>query len=932
MLTLSKPLSASQVCAYHSQEFTSPEQSYYSQQGQARGEWHGKLAAQWGLAGEVSEAAFARLANGQHPDTGEPLVRHREPFHYRNEQGEMIKTMEHRAGWDATFSAPKSVSLTALVGRDERVRQAHRDSVRVASGELERFVQARRGGHQPAETTGKWVAVLFEHDSARPVEGYAAPQLHTHLVLFNLTETADGKSHALQSHELYKSQQYVTAVYQAELGYRLKQLGYEIEPGKNGAPEIQGYSQPYLDVSSPRSRQIRAHLEHIGLEGAGAAQIAAHRTREAKSSLGTKEMLERHHNLAAAFGNQPEQVVRAALSRGPETDHRGEKRLPAREALTYSRDRHIEREAVVDERALLRDALRRCLGTATFGQLRENLDQRIRSGEFVGRAPDGVSRLLTTREMVDCEQDNLALLRSGQGTREPLVSNPERLELTESWSRLSARQRQAVEELFQSRDQLMGLEGTAGAGKTTALAAIREAVEQRGYAVEGLAPTSRAAQQLEGAGIASVILQHHLVRSPRSQHRQKRLYIVDESSLASSRQVNAFLHRLREQDRVLWVGDSRQHQGVEAGRPFEQLQQAGLRTARLDEIVRQKDPALKQAVEQLARGEVRQAVEHLRQQGRVHAISGRQQRFQAMAQVYAECPEQTLVVSPDHGSRQEINQFIHRELQSRGKVKLQEHALTVLVSRQDMTGADRQWASRYETGDVLRYSRGSLRLGVKAGEYVRVSGMDRENNLLRVQRADGSELDYDPVRLQGVNGYREGQLELAEGDRIQFTSPDRRQRIANRELGTVERIESQGNLELRMDSGREVKFNLRDPLHLDFGYAVTSHSSQGVTAGRVLVHVDTGLAHEKLVNSRLAYVALSRGRYDAQIYTDNAESLGPALSREVSKTSAIEDVPPLQSPRQEQPPAVVESFEPVIKTPGKALPERQKIPEYTLER
>jgi conjugative relaxase-like TrwC/TraI family protein len=861
MITLSKPLGASQACAYHSQEFTSPEQTYYSQQGRAHGEWHGQLAQEWGLQGEVTGLAFSRLAHGQHPETGEQLVRHRDSFEYKNAQGETVKTMEHRAGWDATFSAPKSVSLTALVGQDERVRQAHRESVRVALGELERFVQARLGGNHPAETTGKWVAAQFEHDSARPVEGYAAPQLHTHVVFFNLTATKDGKNHALQPQELYKTQQYATAIYQSELGYRLKQLGYQTEPGKNGAPEIKGYSQQYLEVSSPRSRQIRAHLEEVGLEGAGAAQIAAHRTRESKSPLFPQEMLQRHHNLAAAFGNQPEQVVREALARGQQQDHRGEeKQVSAREAITYSRDCHIEREAVVDERSLLRDALRRSMGTATFQQVRENLDKRIRSGEFVqlDRGQTGAAQLLTTRDMLECEQDNIDCMKSGQGRFEPLVSEQHLKEMASRFTHLSSKQRQAVEDLSSSRDQLMGLQGTAGAGKTTSLAAIREAAEREGYRVEGLAPTSRAAQQLEDAGIASCTLQHHLARSNRTQRGQKHLYIVDESSLASSRQVNAFLHRLEERDRVLFVGDSRQHQGVEAGRPFQQLQEAGLHTAHLDEIVRQKDPALKQAVEELANGEVRQAVESLKRQGRVHQITDPQVRFQAIAKVYAESPKQTLVVSPDNQSRQEINQFIHRELQSQGKVKPEEHTLTVLLQRQEMTGADRQWAARYEVDDILRYTRGSKTLNVKAGEYVRVIGMDRERNLLRVQRADGSQLTYDPVRLQGVSVYRERQRDFSQGDRIQFTTPYRVQHVANRELGTVERIDGQGNLEVTMDSGRQVRFNIREHAHLDYGYAVTSHSSQGVTADRVLVHVDTWQANEKLINTRLAYVAVSR--------------------------------------------------------------------------
>src|SRR5712692_9279756 len=155
MITISKPLSANQAQTYHRSEFTSLEQSYYTQRHQVGGEWQGRLAAEWGLNGEVTEEQFARLARGQHPGSGDQLVRHRESFEYRNDTGETVKTMDHRAGWDATFSAPKSVSLSALVGGDERVRAAHRTSVRIAADEMERFVQARIGGNHPAETTGK---------------------------------------------------------------------------------------------------------------------------------------------------------------------------------------------------------------------------------------------------------------------------------------------------------------------------------------------------------------------------------------------------------------------------------------------------------------------------------------------------------------------------------------------------------------------------------------------------------------------------------------------------------------------------------------------------------------------------------------------------------------------------------------------------------
>src|ERR1700681_3628279 len=282
MLTLSKPLSTGQAQAYHKEQFANAQENYYSEGDQIRGEWHGKLAEQWGLKGEVNEEHFERLANGQHPITGEQLVRHQTAREYVNERGEAVSTMEHRAAWDATFSAPKSVSLTALVGGDDRVRLAHRESVKVALGEMEKYVQARIGGNHPAETTGKWVAASFEHDGARPVNGYAAPQLHTHAVFFNLTERQNGQTRALQPRELYKSQAYLTAVCRSELAMRLTALGYEIERGDSGQPEIRGYTAEYLEASSPRSQQIREYLEATGYQGPAAAQIAAHDTRDKK--------------------------------------------------------------------------------------------------------------------------------------------------------------------------------------------------------------------------------------------------------------------------------------------------------------------------------------------------------------------------------------------------------------------------------------------------------------------------------------------------------------------------------------------------------------------------------------------------------------------------------------------------------------------------
>jgi conjugative relaxase-like TrwC/TraI family protein len=892
MLTISKPLSAAQAQTYHREEFVNGKENYYSEGDRILGQWHGKLAEEWGLRHEVQELHFQRLSQGQHPATGEQLIRHQVAREYTNQQGEVVKTMEHRAGWDATFSAPKSVSLTALVGGDERVREAHRESVRVALDEMERYVQARIGGNHPPETTGKWIAAKFEHDSARPVDGYAAPQLHTHVVFFNLTETEGGERRALQPQELYRTQQYATALYRSELARRLHALGYEIERGKSNQPEIRGYSKEYLEASSPRRKQIKEHLQQQGLAGAGPAQIAAHQTREKKlTSVSHEEMQAKHREMARAYGNKPEQVVHAARMRIHQVkeDHDREQRM-ARAAVTFARDRNLEREAVADERSLLRDALKRSMGETSFGELKREFERHTETGEFieVERKRNRPARAFTTAEVIQLERDTIQQMRAGQNQYGALVRADTRKSTEREHRELSQSQRTAVQQILASRDQVTALEGVAGAGKTTSLAAIREAAEHEGYKVHGLAPTSRAAHKLREAGMEASTLQRHLAGELQGDSAGRRLYILDESSLASTKQMNEFLHRLRREDRVLLVGDVRQHQAVEAGRPYQQLQEAGLQIARLDEIVRQKDPTLKAAVEQLARGRVREALQKLEDQGRVHEIAGHSERLTEIAREYARQPQRTLVVSPDNQSRMEINEAIHQEMQRSGLVKRSECRTKVLTVRQDITGADRQWAGQYEVGDIVRYSKGSKGLGIESGEYARVHSADAEQNRITVERQNGEKTSYDPRRLYGVTLYREMERSFSEGDRVQFTAPSRELQVANRELGTIQRTDETGGLTVRLDSGRELSFNLRDNPHIDHGYAVTSHSSQGQTAERVLIHVDTQRGGEQLINARFAYVAVSRAEYDAQIYTNDKTALAEGLGRDYSKQSAIE--------------------------------------------
>ena len=578
--------------------------------------------------------------------------------------------------------------------------------------ELERYTQARIGGNNPAETTGAFIAAKFEHDTARPVDGYAAPQLHTHTVIFNVTERENGQTRALQERGLFASQQFATAVYQSELTYRLRNLGYQIEAGRSGAPEIKGYSQEYLDASSPRSQQIREHLEKSGYQGPEAAQIAAHSTRDRKGIHSPADVLAAHRQIAAEFGNQADKVVMEARERvQAHAPQRGDEdsRQVARQAVTYARDRSFEREAVTDERDLYRDALRRGMSETTYAEVRAGFEARIASGEFQlvpGQKHDS-GRQFTTAETIRAEREILREMQRGQGRAEQIMPIQAAVAHTQKQQHLNTGQKAAAEEILTSRDVVQGLEGKAGVGKTTLLKSVREASEKRGYVVEGFAPTSRAANQLRDAGISADTLQGFLARV-RQPAPERRLYMVDESSLASTKQVRDFLAKLEPGDRVLLIGDTGQHQGVEAGKPFEQLVNAGMRTAQVDQIVRQRNaPELLKAVEHLSRGEIAEGVTLLQQQGRVTEIGDAQQRIAAIAKSYAASPENTIVVSPDNASRRQINQAVRSELQALGTVATEEHTMRVLAPRSDMTGADRTWAARYAAGDVLYYPRGS---------------------------------------------------------------------------------------------------------------------------------------------------------------------------------------------------------------------------------
>ncbi len=905
MMTISNALSAGQAETYYQQDYANQKENYYSERGEVNGNWIGRLAEEWGLEGEVTSEQYARLVAGQDPHTGEQLIRFVPSRESVNNCGEEITTSEHRAGWDATFSAPKSVSLAALVGDDERVRVAHRESVEKALEVFESYMQARGGGNKPAITTGKMIAAQFEHTAARPdhENGYAAPQLHTHVVVMNMTKTEQGEIRSVQPLELYRTQQYSTAIYRTHLAEKLQSLGYQVEVDqRTGAPQVKGFSKEYLQESSPRreevkkeAQEMKERLEQEGAtvkEGAGLNQAAA-RTNRLSKRFDHAEMRRRALEMDARYDNQAKRTVREAIERGGLRLSQDEITKRAQEAVTFARDNATEREAVTDMRKVMADALRRNIGLTTYEAVATELRTRIERGEFVEIIRERKPREATTQRMLEMEKSNIGTMLNGQAQHGPIVGTDARQivdTIAESQQlKLNENQRSAVEEILTSRDQIIGLQGGAGTGKTTALSVLREAAQKEGYEVRGFAPTTRATKQLAESGIQSETLQKFIRRRQVAPATHNRLFVLDESSLASTRNLHKFFARLEASDKVLLVGDSRQHQAVEAGTPFEQFQKHGLSTVQLSEIVRQRKPELKRTVERLSARETREAIDSLQQQGRIVEIPGTRQRLTAIASAYCERPESTLVVSPRNRERVQVNSLIHRQLQRDGKVSEVDHQMTVYVNRQDMTGTERTFANAYVPGeDIIRYNRASKVYDVKVGDYALVTAKNHKENEITVHFESGRELTYNPQRLSGVSVYREAEREFAEGDRIQFRAPFTEKRVANGELATIAKIGDE-ELTVRLDNGREVGFEAEKFRHLDHGYAVTSHSSQGTTVDRVLINADTQESRV-LLNDRMGYVAVSRAREDATIYTNSIEELRGALDRRVDKEMALEAV------------------------------------------
>jgi conjugative relaxase-like TrwC/TraI family protein len=779
-MALARNISARHAATYYEKD------DYYTRD-RAPSEWHGEGARALGLAGPVDRAIFAALVDGQLPD-GSTLHR---------------GGGTRRGGTDFEFSAPKSFSIQALVNDDRRLIDVHRRAVEVARERIEATVATRvtECGAMRIEFTRSAVIAQFEHMTSRAGD----PDLHSHVVVLNVTRRGDGQWRSIENAEMFKEQRLMYEVYLAELAKGAKDLGYGIAIGKHRNPELAHITREQIEHFSRRSRQVEAELESEGRtresSTPGERRKAALSTRAAKRDYDQAELRAEWSKRGRGVG-----LEEYLPTPGPELPTAGE-RESARDAVRFAVEHLSEREAAFSRRDLLVHALRAARGTATNRSISAALQEQIAGGELL---LDAQGQLLTTRAAIEAEQRLLAIERQGRGAVPAIAPNvPPTIEPRVYG--LNDGQRALVEHVLTMRNRIIGVNGLAGTGKTTALAAARDLAERAGFEFVGLAPSHSAVRALEKSGMKSQTMQRWLLdRNAKSKLTPRSIVVLDEAGLAGTVTLRAVLERVeRAGARAVLVGDVHQYESVEAGRGFAQLQQHGMQTAQLSQMVRQRDARLAEA----ARLSVQDPVQALkllpvieeRDDGARHA-----RMAEILASLSPSAQAQTLVLTGSHKARRDINERVRAELRLAGSGE------RIRVFRAlDKTGAQKRQLDTYEAGLTIRFEKDYRSLGAHRGDVAQVERVLAD--AIIVTLPDGTRRTMSPKRLGG-RGWSVGvvdELEVAAGERVRFTGTNPSAGYRNGERGVVEAFNA-GALVIRRSDGSSLPLARNQILSLEY--------------------------------------------------------------------------------------------------------------------
>ncbi|MBU4610323.1 AAA family ATPase [Achromobacter sp. GG226] len=498
----------------------------------------------------------------------------------------------------------------------------------------------------------------------------------------------------------------------------------------------------------------------------------------------------------------------------------------------------------------------------------------VAEGRLIPDAPSYTTPQARRRE--------LSVLRVEQDGREsikPVLSMSDAQTVLND-AKLSPGQRQAAELMLTTSNRVVGVQGLAGTGKSHMLKPTLKAIEAAGYKVQTVASYGAQVRALRDLGVESATIASMLgaTTAGRFVMDSKTVLVVDEAGVVPARLMDKLLVQAeRANARVVLIGDTGQTKAIEAGKPFDQLQAAGMTTALMGEIKRQLDPVLREAVVLASQGKAHDSLEKITN---VQQFKDKADRWEALAAAFAErdaaTRDNTLIVTGTNESRRAINDLVRTKLGLDGTGRDY-----TLLRRRDTTQAERRHSKYFVRGDIIQPER-NYASGLKRGTMYTILGSG-EGNMLKVVADDGSQVEFDPRRTLKLSVYEPESAELAVGDWIRITRND-----AARDLATGNRFQVSAmddtNITLTAPD-REVKLPATERLHVDLAYATTVHGSQGLTSDHVLFHADS---KSRTTSKEVYYVAVSRARHTAEIFTDDASRLPASVMRAAEKGTALE--------------------------------------------
>ena len=813
------------------------KRDYLSQHGQEELTWVGEGAKQLGLSGQIHEEQFARLCEGKHPETGEKLgVRQKGPI--------------KRVCYFGQISPPKDVSIAHLVGGDERIADWWKEAVTETLQEIEAVTAARirKGGIENQDRyTGKMVGAIVTHDASRALD----PQLHTHVCIMNITyDDVERQWKSVQPEGYYQHQGYFREVCYNKLAERMVEAGYEIERERKIGFHIKGFPSSLRDQFSKRREEIERVAEETGDVTQDGKQRVAGISRAEKVIIEPQELRRRWREASGSHLDDVGSIIGHAQG-----ERRTQELITADQAMNLSASHVFERNSVMNERALLREALIYGRGDVSREELKNELETRINRGDLIREGSQIVSR-----EGLAMEQEYLAWAsakRRGGG----VLGNVANLA-----PELSEEQREAVTTILQSRGSVMILQGKAGTGKTRTLREIVKGIERGGNDVFACAPSSGATEVLRKELTPKAdTLQQLLVNNDLQQRMKNKVIIVDEAGLISTEQMRDLCRIAKEHDnRLLLIGDIGQHNSVQAGDALRALQTYGkVITARLFKIRRQRDPAFRRAVSLLADKKAREAFEEFSRLGALREIRDIRQLMQTAVEDYVTTIKQKkscLVISPVWSDIHRFTSQLRPELKAAGLLAEQDRSVLTFHSYQ-WTEASRRDYRHYQKGDVMAFYRESA--GFQKGDFVTFE--ETFGKEIVVRNEEGRRFIIDPIKVTGFDVGVSRSLPVTVGERLLIRSNSKEDQLVNGSIVEVCSIEADGTIFLA-DRCR-IPPSFRQFSH---GYATTSHAAQGKTVDRGIVLI-TGEGAQA-ANLQQAYVSHSRFTDSHMTYTTNQKA------------------------------------------------------------